>query len=113
MAKKPIDYSKIKESNILILKSDKPIKVEFKDNGYESEQEIIDKQTNNKKTVPKYVYDVLDLNDNNKEKELSFLAKEFPITCQEFIPLKKKQFLIRRIEGIDEFDIKFKMIQIE
>ena len=82
-----INWNEIQESNALILKENEPIRVKFLDNGNKEPYEITDKQTGVKKTITKYVFNVIDLNDNF-EKEFSTLANRLMTQLKEFIPLK-------------------------
>ncbi len=114
MAKrKPIDYDEIEKSNVLVLSYDKPVSVKFLDEGTIDSQIVIDERTEQEKEVPKYVYQVADLKDNNKEKELSFLAKTFVIAIKEHKPFKDKSFQISKFHGIDKFDIDYRIVPLD
>ena len=108
-----INWNEIQESNALILKENEPIKIRFLDNGNKEPYEIIDKQTEKTKTITKYVFNVIDLNDNI-EKEFSTLANTLMTKLKEFIPLKDKSIIINKFKtGFTDFDINFKVSLIE
>lgn len=111
MAKK-IDYNKITESNILVLKTGNSIRVKFLDEGYLNETEITDKQTKEVKTIDKYIYNVIDLIDD-KQKEFSTLATRFIVAIKPFLPITNKSFNIRKYQyGLTQFDIDFEITPI-
>ena len=108
-----IDWNKIEKSNALILKENESIRIAFLDNGNEESYEIIDKQTNEKKTITKYVFQVINLRDNSK-KEYSTLAMSLMNHLKPYIPLKDKKVSIAKFRtGPTDFDIDFKVEQIE
>lgn len=116
MTRKPINYKEIEKSNVLVLNYDKPIRITFLDDGFIDDQEITDDKTGKTKLVDKYIYEVIDLNESNLEsnhKELSFLAKTFPLELSKFLPVKNKSFMISKREGMDKFDVKFKIVPIK
>ena len=108
-----IDWNKIEKSNDLILKESEAIRVQFLDNGNQEPYEITDKQTNEKKTITKYEFSVINLNDNSK-KVFSTLASGLMNHLKPYIPLKDKKMIISKFRtGITDFDIDFKVEQIE
>jgi len=108
-----IDWSKIQESNALILKDNEPIRITFLNNGITEPYEIFDKKTEKPKTIDKYSFDVLDLTDNT-EKELSIIQNTLMTKLKAFIPLKDKSITINRFRtGISEFDVDYKVALIE
>lgn len=108
-----INWSEIQESNALILKENEPIRIRFLNNGNKEPYEIFDKKTEKLKTITKYSFDVLNLNDNT-EKELSIIQTTLMTKLKEFIPLKDKEITINRFRtGISEFDIDYKISLIE
>lgn len=109
-----IDWNKVQESNILILKENEPIRVKFIDNGISAMETIIDKRTEKEKEVEKFVFEVQDLNDDNVEKEFSTLATRLKVLLKQYIPLKDKSLNINKFRtGADDFDIDFKVSLIE
>lgn len=113
MVKKKIDYEKIEKSNILVLKTGNSVRVKFLNDGWIDNTTITDKETNETKEVDQFIYDVIDLTDN-RQKELSFLAKTFTLRIKEYLPLKDKSFNISKYQsGTDpKFDIDFKITPI-
>jgi len=108
-----IDWNKIEKSNDLILKEGNSIRIQFLDNGNQENYEIIDKQTNEKKTIDKYTFNVINLNDNTK-KIFSTLASGLMNHLKSFTPLKDKQVIINKFRtGATNFDIDFKVELIE
>jgi len=108
-----IDWSKIEKSNDLILKENESIKVKFLNNGNSKAYDITDKHTNKVKTITKYVFSVIDLNDNN-EKKFSTLANTLMTYLKQYIPLKDKKIIINKFRtGPTDFDINFKVSLIE
>ncbi len=110
--KEKIDYEKIVESEVLVLKTGNSIRVKFLDNGYLDTTEIIDKTTNEIKTIDKYTYSVLDLSDN-KQKEFSSLGTRFILRIKPFLPIPNKSFNIRKFQfGLTKFDIDYEITPI-
>ena len=108
-----INWNEIEISNDLILKENESIKIAFLDNGNQEAYEITDKQTNEKKTITKYSFKVLNLNDNS-EKDFSTLASGLMNLLKPLIPLKDKRMIISKIRtGLTDFDIIFKVQIIE
>lgn len=109
-----IDWNKIQASNILVLNDNQPIRIKFLDEGSETTHELVDKRTQKAKTVPKYVFNVIDLNDDNKEKELSTLAITLMLRLKPFLPLKNKSLTINKFRtGADDFDVDFRVALID
>ncbi|MFX0011930.1 MAG: hypothetical protein ACFE9R_16560 [Candidatus Hermodarchaeota archaeon] len=110
--RKEIVYENIEDENLLILADNETIRIEILNNGYEDEAEIEEVNEKTKdielKVVPKYVYEVKDLNDNNAEKEWSTLSKTVPRYFKEHLPLKGKKFSVfKRVYGKGKFDKEF------
>ena len=104
-----IDWNKIEKSNVLILKENEQINIQFLDNGRQETIEIIDKRTNKPKTVDNYVFQVINLN-NDDEKEYSTLSMTLMNYLKPHIPLKDKKMSIRKLRiGADDFDIDFEV----
>lgn len=114
MVKKQIDYDKINESNLLVHKTGNSIRIKFLDEGTIDTMEITDKDTNETKTIEKYVYQVLDLSDN-KQKEYSSLSTRFVLEAKKYIPLKNKSFSILKYQfGTNpKFDIDYEFTIIK
>lgn len=107
-----IDWDKIAESNALILKENEAVQVRFLNNGSQGTTEIIDKKTNEPKTIDKYEFDVMDLSDNI-EKELSVIQRRLMFLLKEFKPLKDKTFSINKFRtGTGQFDVDFRISEI-
>lgn len=103
-----INWSEIEPSNILVHKDDTVVRVEFLDAGT---QEAI--TLDDGKQVVKYLFKVKDLDDKDKEKELSYLSKRFLYAIKPFIPIKGKRFAIEKYRfGKDDFDIDFRIREI-
>jgi len=108
-----IDWNKIEISNDLILKENESIRVAFLDNGNVDSYDITDKQTNQIKTIDKYSFKVINLNDNS-EKDFSTLASGLINKLKPFNPLKDKSLSISKFRtGATDFDIDFKVELIE
>lgn len=108
-----IDWNKIEQSNALILKENEPLRVKFLDNGDVDDYELIDKETNEKKIVDKYSFDVINL-ANNEKKILSTLALTLMLRLKEYQPLKDKSLTINKFKtGFSNFDVDFKVSLIE
>ncbi len=113
---KDIDYDKVKErAKVLILGFDDPIRVKFLHNGKVQDDYEIDDNDGNKKKVNRYIYDVLDLDDNEKSKELSFLAITFVDSIEPYNPIENKSFQISKyqIERGNKFKIGFKIVSLD
>jgi len=108
-----IEWDKIQKSNVLILKENETIQVQFLDNGSHESADIIDKRTNETKKIDKYVFQIIDLSDNEK-KELSTLASRLMIQLKPFKPLKDKKLNINKFRtGSDVFDVDFRVSEIK
>lgn len=110
MVKKEIDYEKYKsEAKIVFLKENETVRVKFLDNGVPEDTEITDKNSNIKKVITKFVYEVIDLSDNQK-KELSTLSTRLIRKLGAFYPLKDKSLSIRKFKfGNTDFDVDFQV----
>lgn len=110
---KNIDWNKISESNILILKENETVQVKFLDNGKQESTDITDKTTGKTKEIDKFVFQIIDLSDG-KAKELSTLANRLMIQLKAFKPLKDKSLNINKFRfGSDVFDVDFKISEIK
>ena len=108
-----IDWNKIEKSNALILKENEPLQVKFLGNGSVDDYELTDKKTNEKKTVDKYSFEVINL-ANNEKKELSTLALTLMLRLKKYQPLKDKSLTINKFKtGYTDFDVDFKVSLIE
>lgn len=108
-----INWDDISESDILILKENEPISVQFLDDGMIDETEVLDKKTDKMKKINKYVFRVIDTTDN-EEKEFSTLANRLMTKLKEFNPLTDKIMLINKFKtGSDVFDVDFEVSLIK
>jgi len=108
-----IDWNKIEISNDLILKENESIRIQFLNEGSVDSYDITDKQTNKVKTIKKYLFEVLNLNDNS-EKDFSTLASGLMNKLKPFVPLKNKKMTISKFRtGATDFDIDFTVELIE
>lgn len=107
-----IDWDKIAESNALILKENEAVRVKFLSNGSQGTTDIIDKATNESKTIDKYTFEVMDLADN-VEKELSVIQRRLMFVLKDYKPLKDKSFNINKFRtGSGQFDVDYKISEI-
>lgn len=108
-----INWDNIKESDILILKENETVQVQFLNNGIPDSTDITDTKTNKIKTINRYTFKIIDLSDNRK-KELSTLATRLMIQLKLFKPLKNKKLNINKFRtGQDSFDIDFRVSEIQ
>lgn len=95
--KKEIVYENIAESDTLVQADNTTIRVEFLNNGYIDDVELDDGTK-----VDGYFYDVLDMDDGNKEKVWSTLSKRAVLALKEHLPLIGKKFRIRKYTTSDK-----------
>lgn len=102
-----INWDKISEANLLILKLNEISHFKFLNNGLETESEIFDDKTKKLKKITKYIFEVSDFKDNDT-KELSIIQSRLMNKLKIYQPLKNKEFKIRKKQiGITEYDIDF------
>ena len=107
-----IDWNKIEKSIDIILKENVPMEITFQDNGSVEPYEITDKQTNETKTVNKYIFDVID--KENNPRMFSTLSMILMTHLKSFNPLKDKTITINKFRtGITDFDIDYKIALVE
>lgn len=102
MAKKriPIDWNKIEESNILVQKDNEEVNIQFLNEGFVEQYEV-----SKDVFIPKYVFDVKDLDDDNKEKEWSILSNRGINKIKALAPLKGKKYnVLKDAYGNEVFD---------
>jgi len=105
-----INYNEIKESNNLILKDNQTIQVEFLDDGI-----IDDVMFDDGDTSDKYVYQVKDLNDDNKVKIFSIIQMTLLTKLVGKPPKSPKgmKFSISRFRtGTGKFDVDYRVTKI-